>query len=229
MSDIFLSYASEDKSIAEALSKALEEQGWSVWWDRTIPPGKTFDQVIEEAINTAKCVVVLWSTNSIKSDWVKEEANIAKERGILVPAKIDPVDPPLGFGLIQAADLTDWESEISHAGFAGFINAISDITGQVSQQSESEQGIENFETSLEKQVDAKSTQSKTIQPDSVNLDPGEKRPPANGPEEPRKKWLPIGIGAVVVVTVLIVIGLFVFSQLNEPKFDHSYFNQDYFK
>ncbi len=65
MSDIFISYASQDRSRVEPLAKALEEQGWSVWWDRTIPPGKTFDEVIEEAIKAARCVVVLWSKISI--------------------------------------------------------------------------------------------------------------------------------------------------------------------
>jgi len=129
VSDIFISYASEDRSRVEPLSKALEEQGWSVWWDRTIPPGKTFDRVIEEAINAARCVIVLWSKKSVKSDWVKEEASMGKQRNILVPAKIDPVDLPLGFGLIQAADLTNWEAEKSHPGFNSLLNAISGVAG----------------------------------------------------------------------------------------------------
>ena len=129
MSDIFISYASEDRSRAEKLAKKLEEQGWSVWWDKTIPPGKTFDQVIQEAIDSATCVVVLWSKKSINSDWVKEEANIGKKRKILVPAKIDPVDPPIGFGRIQAADLTDWEAESIHSGFTILLSAISEIVG----------------------------------------------------------------------------------------------------
>ena len=138
MADIFISYASEDRPRVEPLAKDLEDQGWSVWWDRTIPPGKTFDQVIEEAINAARCVVVVWSKISIKSDWVKEEANLGKQRKILVPAKIDAVDPPLGFGRIQAADLTDWEIEKNHAGFEVFLSAISNIV-KPQQQEKSEE------------------------------------------------------------------------------------------
>ena len=46
MADIFISYASDDLQRIEPIRKALEDQGWSVWWDRTIPPGKSFDQVI---------------------------------------------------------------------------------------------------------------------------------------------------------------------------------------
>lgn len=35
-----------------------------VWRDREIPTGKAFDQVIEEAIAEARCVVVLWAATS---------------------------------------------------------------------------------------------------------------------------------------------------------------------
>lgn len=45
-----------------------------MWWDRTIPPGSTFDRVIEQALDSARCVVVLWSATSAASDWVKTEA-----------------------------------------------------------------------------------------------------------------------------------------------------------
>ena len=138
MADIFISCASEDRSRAEQLAKALEARGWSVWWDRAIIPGRFFDKEIQETITAAKCVVVLWSKKSIKSDGVKEEATIGKRRQILVPAKIDPVEPPLEFGLIQAADLTDWQTDTNHAGFAEFIWAISYILGPPSQHRKSE-------------------------------------------------------------------------------------------
>ena len=74
MSDIFISYAREDRAKAKALAELFQQQDWSVWWDRSIPPGRSFDEVIEEALGAAKCVVVLWSKNSASSDWVKGEA-----------------------------------------------------------------------------------------------------------------------------------------------------------
>ena len=95
MSDIFVSYASADRDRARAVAQALTEQGWSVWWDRTIPPGKQFDEVIEEALDSARCVVVLWSKASVASQWVKTEAAEAMRRKILVPVLIEDVKIPL--------------------------------------------------------------------------------------------------------------------------------------
>jgi hypothetical protein len=80
MADIFLSYANVDRERIRPLVKKLEEHGWSVWWDRKIPPGKTWRQVIQRAIDDAKCVVVVWSQQSIQSDWVITEAEEGKER-----------------------------------------------------------------------------------------------------------------------------------------------------
>jgi hypothetical protein len=71
MTDVFVSYASEDRERVRKLASALETRGWSVWWDRKIIAGQTFDQVIEHEIETAKSVVVLWSKVSISSEWVK--------------------------------------------------------------------------------------------------------------------------------------------------------------
>jgi len=43
MADIFISYASEDRQRAGALAETLGARGWSVWWDREIPLGQSFD------------------------------------------------------------------------------------------------------------------------------------------------------------------------------------------
>ena len=124
MSDIFVSYASADREKARALADALTARGWSVWWDRTIPPGKEFDQVIEEALDSAKCVVVLWSRISTTSSWVKTEAADAMRRKILVPALIDDTKIPLEFRRLQAADLSDWEGQPGHEEFDHFCQSV---------------------------------------------------------------------------------------------------------
>ena len=109
--DVFISYARADHSRAAELASVLETKGWSVWWDRDILPGRTFDDVIEEALSGARAVVVLWSAESVKSRWVRAEASAAAERDVLVPALIEPATIPLEFRRVEAADLTNWQGD----------------------------------------------------------------------------------------------------------------------
>ena len=109
MPDIFISYSQKDEQRIRPFVNALEDQGWSVFWDRRIPAGQTWRSHTGKALEEARCVIVAWSTNSIASEWVIEEADKGKQRRILVPVRIDNVDPPLGFGGIQAADLINWQ------------------------------------------------------------------------------------------------------------------------
>lgn len=129
MSDIFVSYASEDRKRILPLVRALEETGWSIFWDRTVPPGKTWRQVIGGEIESARCVVVVWSETSVRSEWVQEEAEVGRRKGILIPVLLDAVDPPFGFGSIQAAHLAAWEGDPSSPFFAPLRAAISAVLG----------------------------------------------------------------------------------------------------
>ena len=106
-----MSYASEDRPRGEEFARALEGQGWTVFWDRTIPIGKTWRETIGRELSEARCVIVLWSKTSIDSSWVQEEADDARRRGVLVPVLIDKVIPPIGFRSVQAADLADWDKK----------------------------------------------------------------------------------------------------------------------
>jgi len=74
MSDVFISYAHADREAARKVAEALVAHGWSVWWDRIIPVGRKWDEVIEEKLDSATCVVVLWSKASVASQWVKFES-----------------------------------------------------------------------------------------------------------------------------------------------------------
>jgi len=106
---IFISYASVDRERIQPIIRVLESRGYSVWWDRKIPPGRTFDDVIEEAIAAADCVVVIWSEKSVTSKWVRTEAGEGERRDILIPVLIDHVTIPLAFRRIEAANLVGWD------------------------------------------------------------------------------------------------------------------------
>ena len=129
MTDIFISYAREDEMRVRELVDALEGKRWSIFWDRRIPAGKTWQSYIGQALSDARCVIVVWSHHSITSEWVSEEANDAKERGVLVPLLLDSVKPPLGFRGIQAADLTEWKPGYSSPHFEQLIQDIAGVLG----------------------------------------------------------------------------------------------------
>jgi len=130
MSDIFISYASEDQARAQDLADALAAGGWSVWWDRKIPLGKSFDEVIEKALIEAKCAIVLWSTVSVASEWVRNEASEAKRRGILVPVFLEKVDAPLAFRLLNGADLHDWQAGTPDSEFDQLVERVAELLGR---------------------------------------------------------------------------------------------------
>ena len=110
MTDIFLSYANEDRATAERVARVLETAGFTVWWDRRIPAGRSWRSVLEEALHGMRCLIVLWSENSINSPWVMEEAEEARRLGkIMFPVLLHKIDPPVGFRAIQAANLVDWD------------------------------------------------------------------------------------------------------------------------
>ena len=114
VTDVFLSYSGDDRSIAESLARRLEEHDWTVWWDRRIPAGVTFDRQIEEALMAARCVVVLWSPSSAQSRWVRAEAEEGARRHVLVPVLIGGKEIPIAFRQIQTADLRGWDGSTDH-------------------------------------------------------------------------------------------------------------------
>jgi TolB-like protein len=121
MADIFLSYNREDQATAQRFAKAFEAQGFSVWWDVTLRSGEAYDQVTEEALKTAKAVVVLWSKRSVASRWVRAEATLADRNRTLVPARTEACDLPIMFELTQTADLSHWTGEDTDPAWRTFL------------------------------------------------------------------------------------------------------------
>jgi hypothetical protein len=122
--DIFISYKSTDRTRIWPLARALRAQKWDVWWDRDLLAGDSWDKTIEAALTKARCVIVAWSSLSVESDWVKEEARLASGLGKLIPILLDYVTPPFGFGGFQAEDLSEWLGNPDEAAFQRLCAAI---------------------------------------------------------------------------------------------------------
>ncbi|WP_162888120.1 TIR domain-containing protein [Sphingomonas mesophila] len=106
MADVFISYASSDRAVAERIARLLGEAGLTTWWDRHIKGGSEFSRDIEEQLDSAAKVLVLWSKEAVKSRWVRDEASVAADSGRLVAATIDGTAAPLGFRQFQTVDLS---------------------------------------------------------------------------------------------------------------------------
>lgn len=108
MSDVFISYASEDRDRVRPLAEALQKRGFNIWWDRSLAAGQDYAQIIERELRGARAVIVVWTRASAASTFVRDEAGRARDEGRLVPVMLDRVEIPLGFGAFQAEDFTRW-------------------------------------------------------------------------------------------------------------------------
>ena len=123
--DIFVSYKAEDRSRVQPLVAALEAEGFSVWWDRHIGGGAGWREDIQQHLDAAKCVIVVWSKRSVgpEGDFVRDEATRARKRGAYLPIRLDPVDAPLGFGEVQTILLKGWHGDRSDPRFLAVAEA----------------------------------------------------------------------------------------------------------
>lgn len=130
MARVFLSYVRNDAAKARTLAGALEGAGHSVWWDSNIKGGTEYSKEIEQALNDAEAVVVLWSRNAVNSPWVRDEAAAGRDRGRLVPVRLDETDPPMGFRQYQHIDLSKWKGRGKPGGVQEVLACIDGMAGE---------------------------------------------------------------------------------------------------
>ena len=196
MAQIFFSYKSSDKDRVRPLVKLFEAQGWTVWWDRKIPAGKTFDEVIEEAVKAAACIVVVWSKDSVQSRWVKNEAAEGAKRDILVPVLIDDVEPPFEFRRVQAAKLLQLDdSTRDDPEFRNLIASVSDIL-QGTTRGRQSQGQSQSQIMRAIRLDKESREARKGGPDTPAAGPAKSEKPI---DLGRKRRLALALGGGLLV------------------------------
>ncbi len=131
MTDVFVSYKAEDRRRVQPLVQALQADGLSVWWDEHIGAGDAWRETIERQLDTARCVLVVWSKRSVGPEgrFVRDEASRAQLRDVYVPILIDAIKPPLGFGESQAMSLRGWRGERSDPRYQSVLASVRRITG----------------------------------------------------------------------------------------------------
>jgi TIR domain len=129
MSDIFISYNREDQATARKVADALEAEGWTVWWDPNLRAGEHFDDVIEKALDDAKCVIVMWSNRSVQSQYVRDEATYALDQNKLAPVAIENVNLPFRFKGVHTPSLVGWDGSKDFPEFRTLVEYIASILG----------------------------------------------------------------------------------------------------
>src|SRR5579863_9525989 len=132
MSDIFISYARSTADQAQQIAEALRVLGYGVWRDDELPAHRDYSEVIEERLRAAKAVVVVWSPEAVRSQWVRAEADIAREAGTLVQLALDGAPLPLPFNRIQCADMSGWAGDLNAPGWKKVAASVAELVGGAS-------------------------------------------------------------------------------------------------
>jgi len=129
MADVFLSYARPSLDDAMRIADRLRAAGYTVWYDESLPAHRAYSDVIAEQLDAAAAVLVLWSKEAAASQWVRSEANRARETGRLVQVRLDGARLPMPFDQIQCADLRRWRGGNS-TGWKNMVASVAALAGR---------------------------------------------------------------------------------------------------
>ena len=125
MADVFISYARSTATCARALAAIIEANGNSVWYDARLPAHRWYADVIQEQLDAAKAVLIIWSAEAVRSQWVRSEADRARHNGTLIQLRIDDCAPPMPFDQIQCPSLAEWSGDRSDPSLHVILDSLS--------------------------------------------------------------------------------------------------------
>lgn len=127
MAEVFISYSQKQRTVIAPFAARLAELGVEAWYDHKVPSGRSFSTFIHENLKEAKAVLTCWSPDAIKSDWVKGEADYAREQGTYVPVFVVPCKLLPPFNQIQTEDLSRWQGEASDPAWIKVVDSIAEL------------------------------------------------------------------------------------------------------
>jgi hypothetical protein len=106
--DVFISYCTEDRKVAEAIKAFLVSRGVSCWkTPEDVAPGADWPESISQAIQLGRVFVLVWSAASMDSEEVFRELSLASRHHLaIVPVRLEAVEPKEGWDYFLVA--TQW-------------------------------------------------------------------------------------------------------------------------
>ena len=133
---IFISYSHADQEFVKGLAGALHEAGEDVWWDRweILAGDSLIDKIFEEGLSRAAAFVVVISSESVRSKWVRQELDIATVRKIegvtkIIPVVVGDAEIPSALRALLWIDMRQNFED----GVQRIINSVHGITGKPAQ------------------------------------------------------------------------------------------------
>ena len=129
MSDVFISYSRDNQEAVRRLAEAVKALGYDVWWDDQLPPHLAYGDVISQKVGGARAAIVVWSANAAASEWVRAEADMARNQKKLIQTTIDGAEPPMPFNQLHYVSLADWNGEPEHGGWTKVRESLAALAG----------------------------------------------------------------------------------------------------
>lgn len=129
-SDVFISYKRDERARVEQIARALRELKLSVWFDAKLQSGRSFDDEINREVRSARCVLVCWSPGAVASEWVRAEASVGRQRGVLTACFLEACEPYTPFNLLHAEDLSTGALESSNGSWVKLVDQIGRMVGR---------------------------------------------------------------------------------------------------
>jgi peptidoglycan hydrolase-like protein with peptidoglycan-binding domain len=132
MTDVFVSYASEDAGRVQSLIEALASEGWQVEYD----PAAASDTELyapDDRAGSAGAVLVVWSGDARNSDKIRSEAATALYKNKLVQVRIDTAAPPRPFDQVESSDLSAWSGARDNDAWRAIVARVRTYAGTAGQ------------------------------------------------------------------------------------------------